>query len=271
MKRSTKVLSIVLIVSFCVGAAVVAVGGVYNGVHSLCRFKAIAHKVFTAERIIPRLKECLNLTGEQEKQLRPIIDSHREKRMAMFEKRKEMVLNGLQEMRTEREALWQELEQQLSTVLTEDQMQKAREIHEEYVNVRHSFARMMFKTGGELHQIFEDLDLSGEQIESIITIFRKYRDTRWEAVDEFVETKKQIIDMMLNEEFNKEKVRQTYREATARFEDFVVEKAEMLAEMKAVLNPEQLGLLQEKIPALMAELQENIQARRTMFDSLPCR
>lgn len=271
MKRFIKISSIVLVVAFGVGAAVVAIGGIYNGVQSRCWFKSMAHKVFTTDRIMPHLKECLDLTGEQEAQLRPIIDGQREKRLAMFENRKDRACKGLEEVKNEHEAMWQELEQQLSTVLTEEQMQKAREIYEEHKNMRQGIAGRMFKAGGEIHKIFEELNLSDEQIDSFFAIFRKYRGSCRGAVDEFVETKKQIVDMMLNEEFNKEKVQQMYRETTAKFEDFVVERAEMLAEMKAVLSPEQLGVLQEKVPALLAELQENIHARRTMFGSWHCR
>jgi Spy/CpxP family protein refolding chaperone len=72
---------------------------------------------------------------------------------------------------------------------------------------------------------------------------------------------------MLDEDFDEEKVRQTYRESTAKMEEFVVTGAKMFAEMKAVLTPEQVEILQQKGSELLSAMQDHSHARGQMFFS----
>jgi Spy/CpxP family protein refolding chaperone len=71
----------------------------------------------------------------------------------------------------------------------------------------------------------------------------------------------------LTEDFDEAKVRQTFRDSEAQREEFIVSHAKMLAEMKAVLNPDQLQLLQQKVPALLASIQDRIHTGRSMMDN----
>lgn len=264
-KKAVKIIAIVTIIAIGVGGAVMVFARpqftMMRGGHR-GRFGFMGKEILSPEKIMSHFKEQLDLTEEQEAQILPILEEHMEKQRAMIEKYRGQARQGLQNIQAEHQGMWQELEQQLAGILTEEQMQKVRKLHDE----RQELVQGMFPARGEFRQLVEDLNISTEQKAELFSIFMKYRDDRRGAMDNALETGNQVLDMVLNEEFDEEKVRQTYRETTAKFEDFVVTRAKMLAEMKAVLNPDQLKLVQEKAPELFAKVQERMQTRRSMMD-----
>ncbi len=264
-KKVVKITAIVTIIAIGIGGAVMVFAGPHSGWKGGRKghFGFMGHKgMFGPEKLMPLMKERLNLTDEQETQIKPILEAHMEKQRALFEKYRDQAKQGMETIKTEHQELWKEIEPQLAEILTEEQMQEVRTMHDQ----REQHRQGMFKAHGEFRQLFEDLDISVTQKAEFISIFLKYRGDRRGAVDKAMETGKQVVDLVLNEEFDEEKVRQTYRANTAKFEDFVVTRAKMLAEMKAVLEPDQLKLLQEKAPEFLAKAQERMQSRRSMID-----
>ncbi len=93
---------------------------------------------------------------------------------------------------------------------------------------------------------FHDLKLSDAQQESITNIINKYQDQRETLWNSMVEARKNLRVVLQAEHFNEEGARKAYREASALREDMFVLRAKMMAELRAVLTPEQLELLKER-------------------------
>jgi Spy/CpxP family protein refolding chaperone len=228
-------------------------------------FGFMAENMPVSEMVMEHLKERLTLTEEQEAQLLPILEESMKKRVEMFQKYGGQVRQNVQTIKTEHETMWQETEKQLAEILTEEQMQELRKMHDERVGMRQGFAQKMFQRRGQFQQVFKELNLSKEQMKELFSIVIKYRENRGDVMESFQEIRTNFVNMLLTEEFDEEKVRQTYQESAAKMEEFVVTGAKMAAEMKAVLTPEQLEILQEKGTELLAQLQEHGHSRHAMF------
>lgn len=74
----------------------------------------------SAERVVSRLSQELNLTQEQEERLRPVIEESAEKRREIFK-----------DMRSRMEELDKSTDEKLSGILTEEQMEEYRNMREE--------------------------------------------------------------------------------------------------------------------------------------------
>lgn len=84
------------------------------------------------EEIIADMKARLNLTDEQVSQIRPIVESNQEKRRAVFEKYRGNIRGNRSEFRSEMDAIRQEADQQLSGILSPDQMAELDKMREEW-------------------------------------------------------------------------------------------------------------------------------------------
>jgi Spy/CpxP family protein refolding chaperone len=93
---------------------------------------------------------------------------------------------------------------------------------------------------------FHDLKLSDTQQESITNIINQYQDQRETIRDSMVEARKNLRVVLQAVHFNEGDTRKAYREASALREDMFVLRAKMMAELRAVLTPEQLELLKER-------------------------
>ena len=95
--------------------------------------------------------------------------------------------------------------------------------------------------------MFMDLNLSDAQKDQVQAIITKYRDQRENTADELHKTMREtMFDAMFAEEFNEEKLREAFRESSEAREEMVVQKAKMIAEIKTILDPEQVKLLKER-------------------------
>jgi len=95
--------------------------------------------------------------------------------------------------------------------------------------------------------MFMDLNLSDAQKDQVQAIITKYRDQREDMRDEFRQTMREtMFDAIFAEKFNEENVRQAFRKSSEAREDMVVQKAKMFAEIKTILDPEQIELLKER-------------------------
>lgn len=85
----------------------------------------------TPEQVMERLRARLALTEEQEVAIKPIIKESIKKRREVFDKYKDEGLEARESMRNEMQTIGDETHAQLSTVLTDEQMEKLITIKEE--------------------------------------------------------------------------------------------------------------------------------------------
>jgi Spy/CpxP family protein refolding chaperone len=227
----------------------------------------------------------LELTDEQETQLVPILASYLEKRQALVKEAWVQDDKDWDDLRDAHQELWQDVEKQASEVLTEEQMEqldKAQDwrrgrfdtMKQRFADRRGSRARdqgpapdagrsgrrmprraLEQAKGGPGMPFLEDLNLSSEQREQLFDIAMKYRETMRESVENFIDSRNELMNMVLNDDFDEARARQFYQQNTTaredRQEDHFVQHLKMLAEMKSVLTPEQVEILQEKGANLM--------------------
>lgn len=100
--------------------------------------------------------------------------------------------------------------------------------------------------------LFMDLNLSDAQKNQVQAIITKYRDQRKDMRDEVRQTMRDtMFDAIFAEEFKEENVREAFRKSSEAREDMVVQKAKMIAEIKTILDPEQVELLKERKTQMM--------------------
>jgi len=93
---------------------------------------------------------------------------------------------------------------------------------------------------------FLELGLSDSQQTDMINIINKYRDQGKSLRNSVLMEKKNIRTVLQADKFNEEEVRKAFRKSSEVREEMFMLKLKMMAELKAVLNPEQLTLLKER-------------------------
>lgn len=83
------------------------------------------------DQLFATMKARLNLTKEQEEKIRPIIDASMEKKQTIFKKHGEQERKNVRILEKDMQALDQDTEKQLGSVLTEEQLKDYQKIHEE--------------------------------------------------------------------------------------------------------------------------------------------
>jgi protein CpxP len=108
---------------------------------------------------------------------------------------------------------------------------------------------------------FLQLKLSDSQQVDMMNILNKYQTDRESLRNSIMEARKNLSAVLRAEKFNNEHARKAFREASAVREEMFVLKAKMMAELKAVLTPEQREFLKNR----RAQRMERIRHR---FDTL---
>ena len=93
---------------------------------------------------------------------------------------------------------------------------------------------------------FIELDLSGSQKSQALNILEKYQRERQDTLDSLLEARKHLSKVIHAEEFNEDDVRKAYRQVSSIEEELFVLRAKIMAELRSVLNPEQIELLRER-------------------------
>jgi Spy/CpxP family protein refolding chaperone len=91
-----------------------------------------------------------------------------------------------------------------------------------------------------------ELDLSDSQKVEVLNIINKYREEEKELNAQLQAAREETEDVIQAEPFDEEKVRLAFRQISPIMEDIMVLKTKIMAELKAVLNSDQLNLLEEK-------------------------
>jgi len=90
------------------------------------------------------------------------------------------------------------------------------------------------------------LNLSDSQKSRILSIIEKYENDIQSARKNLWEARHNIRTILTAEELNENDLRNAFRQAAPIKEELLVMRAKMMAEMKTVLTPEQLQLLEER-------------------------
>jgi Spy/CpxP family protein refolding chaperone len=93
---------------------------------------------------------------------------------------------------------------------------------------------------------FIELNLSDSQRSQVLNILEKYQRERQDTLDSLREARKHLSTVIHAEAFNEDNVRKAYRKISSMEEELFVLRAKMMAELRAVLNPEQIELLRER-------------------------
>lgn len=109
------------------------------------------------------------------------------------------------------------------------------------------------------------LDLSVDQKQAVSEIFKKYADDRDKARQSVLAARQRMAAQMRADKFDEAAIRQSFQKTSAAREEAVVLRARMFAEIKGVLDPDQLKQLAEirhNREERMAQRKEHMKFRR---------
>ncbi len=206
--------------------------------------------IMSAEGIIERFSDELELTEEQKTEILPILEEKLSQVRERFHGSRGSKRHGFRE---EGGKMWQETEAQLAEILTEEQMQTLRAMKGSHMGrfMHSGFAGR----AGRFQKFMGDLDLKPEQREEIFTIFGKYQETRQKGMQNFLDMHAAMSEILLQEELDEQKVRELFQQQAPQWEERFVEHANMLSEIKTVLSPEQVETLQKKSADVIGKIQ----------------
>ena len=94
-------------------------------------------------------------------------------------------------------------------------------------------------------RVFLELRLTDSQRAQMMDILNKHRNDRKKVQCFIGESRKELRSLLEAEQFNEEKVRNALRKAYQTREDMFVARAKMMAQLKAVLTPDQQEILKK--------------------------
>lgn len=112
-----------------------------------------------------------------------------------------------------------------------------------------------------------DLDLSASQKAEVRDIISQYRGKGKEIRIQIFEAREKSIDEIETEPFDEEKVRQAFQQISPLLEEKVVLKARFMADIRSVLNPDQLELLQQRRSEHSERMKKDMRFRESMMDT----
>lgn len=133
-----------------------------------------------------------------------------------------------------------------------------------------------FREGHHMHgmepgfmgpRILMELDLTDSQKAKVKAIFTKYRDKTKDAMDSLREAGEKLEEVTQAEEFSEENIRQAFAQVSSVGEELVVLRAKIFAELKTVLDTEQIELLKERHTQRAEWIKKHIDFGRSMFNN----
>ncbi|GAK51514.1 P pilus assembly/Cpx signaling pathway [Candidatus Moduliflexus flocculans] len=213
-----------------------------------------------ADVILARMKERLALTEEQEAKLRPMIEEKLDKWRNLHESSHGEMRERFAAMMQERETMWTQMKQELAAILTPEQMAQVEQFREERFGRLAKFAGRFHEGGAKIHEALAALNLTPDQKQQLLSMFMDNRDTRKQGLQAFIALHKELSDLLLTQEFDEQQVRALFQKNSGELENLFVQHAKMLAEMKAILTPEQVEMLKQKQSELFDRLEQHAQA-----------
>lgn len=102
-----------------------------------------------------------------------------------------------------------------------------------------------------LASLIEDLNLSDEQKAQVEAIVAKYEDDKNSLLENVRPARDELRDVIFAEAYNEAAVRQAAQQVSSIMEELAVLHAKMVAELRTVLSPEQIGYLKGRLEGMM--------------------
>ena len=112
-----------------------------------------------------------------------------------------------------------------------------------------------------------DLNLTGAQKTQIGEILKKYEPQQEEASKKMQEVRDIIEPVLTASEFNEAKIRQACEQVAPTVQDMVVLKAKVMYEIRGVLTPEQIKMLEERRAEMKGKMEKRKEFRKTFLDT----
>lgn len=267
MKRTYKITGILVVLSLVIGGTVIYASGTPFGKARFFGARFAGRDMMVPGMMLSQVKEELELTDEQAAQVQALFDEFKAKGRESFQQKRGDFRQQRESLMKHRQEVWQELETQLKGILTEEQVQTLQNLRDKRAQAAQEFRQGMMNRAKEAKDLWATLDLTDTQKEEIFSIVGNYRDTHGNLLENIGATHTELLDTILANGFDEAHVRQLYQEHAAQQEEFFVAHAKMLAEIKAILNPEQITVLQERGITLLNALQTQLREHRSMRNS----
>lgn len=111
------------------------------------------------------------------------------------------------------------------------------------------------------------LDLTDAQKTSVANVIAKYREEMQANKEKLMEAREKLADATLAEEFSETAVREAAQELAPLKEDMAVLRARVASEIRPILTPEQIALLEEKRAEMRGRMKERIEAGCSRLDT----
>jgi len=103
----------------------------------------------------------------------------------------------------------------------------------------------------DLTGLIEDLNLTDEEKTQVEAIIEKYQDDKDNLLEKARQARDELQDAIFAEEYNEAAVRQASQQVSSIMEELAVLNAKMVAELRTVLSPEQIGYLKGRSEGMM--------------------
>jgi Spy/CpxP family protein refolding chaperone len=106
---------------------------------------------------------------------------------------------------------------------------------------------------------FIELQLTESQQETLLNIITRHQSEGFDTRERMLEAKKNMRRLMQAEELNEAEIRKAFQEVSQIKEERFVSRARMLVEMKKVLSPEQISLLEDRKAQRFARMKDRLE------------
>ena len=113
-------------------------------------------------------------------------------------------------------------------------------------------------SGGPGLEAVMGLNLSDSQRDQALKVTEIYQIDRIKARGELIKDRNNLRTALQADKFNEQDVRKAYKKLSSMREDRLIARAKMMTEMKAILTPEQVKLLDERT----AERSDGLESQR---------
>ncbi len=111
------------------------------------------------------------------------------------------------------------------------------------------------------------LDLTDDQKAEVRNILIKYREEQKEIRDRLHKARAEVAEVIHAEPFNEVNIREAIRQISPMMEDMMVLKAKIMAELKTLLNPDQLEFIEKERDEHVKRMGKGMQFRDLMIDT----
>ena len=112
-----------------------------------------------------------------------------------------------------------------------------------------------------------DLDLTDAQKGQISEILQKYQAQQEDAWKKMQEVRDIMEPVLTAPEFNEANIRQACEQVSPMIQDVVVQKAKVMNEIRGVLTPEQIKVLEGKRAEMKGKMQKRKAFRKTFLNT----